>query len=168
MRNAVALVIVMMALTTIQPIECMDEYNDTWPVLQNETAWWDANSTASQFIDSIMDLFGIPSENTTTVPLPQYVFITYVQMIPMMQCADIDRVVDLFDKHLGEANPTAWITSEPIEFGGEPCSTSQCVCVPTLRRKLAFRILKIQTKSTIPKLAPMRHFPLTIETVSVR
>ena len=147
----------------------------------NTTNWWDepaANSSSSSFplfdtnitvvpvpvsfYQSFLDLFATHNQSSTG-----YIFITYIQMIPMIQCPEIDRVVQLFNSKIGEANPLADLVSKALEYAGKPCNATACTCDTDSRRKLAFKTLTIETRSNVHKLRPAAKFPLNYETVSI-
>jgi hypothetical protein len=149
-----------------------------WDEPDNSTNPWDnqpatnlsfppfANATivpvALSFFQSFLDLFATHNESSTG-----YIFITYIQMIPMIQCPEIDRVVQLFNSKIGEANPLADLASKALEYAGKPCNATACTCDTDSRRKLAFKTLKVETRSNVHKLRPAAKFPLSYETVSI-
>ena len=85
----------------------------------------------------------------------------------MIQCPEIDRVVQLFNSKIGEANPLADLVSKALEYAGKPCNATACTCDTDSRRKLAFKTLKVETRSNVHKLRPAAKFPLSYETVSI-
>lgn len=143
----------------------------------NNTDWWadlgggdnvtsDAiqsipKNNTSSFYESFLELFATHNETSTG-----YIFITYIQMIPMIQCPEIDKVVQLFNSKIGEANPLAELSSMALEFAGLPCNATQCKCETDSRRKLAFKTLTVQTRSNVHILRPATHFPLNYDIVS--
>jgi hypothetical protein len=168
-------------------IDPLANSSDWWDYpLANVSDWWDEqdnNATgapvintsapfnitaqpyvplAQTFLQSFLSLFTTHNESATG-----YIFITYIQMIPMIQCPEIDSVVQLFHSKIGEANPLAELATKALEYAGKPCNATSCTCDTDSRRKLAFKTLTVQTTSNVHKLRPAAKFPLDYETVSV-
>ena len=151
--------------------------SDWWDELDsNATIGWNATNASAPFINitqpdvplvqsflqSFLNLFSTHNESATG-----YIFITYIQMIPMIQCPEIDRVVQLFNSKIGEANPLAELATKALEYAGKPCNATSCTCDTDSRRKLALKTLTLQTTSTVRSLRPAAKFPLDYETVSI-
>lgn len=152
-------------------LDIQEDYNDTWAYdADNHTEWWetDTNSTTNPLItlvNDIIEFFKPPPVNETRKGF--HVFITYVDIIPLIPCEDIGKVVKLFDSRITEANPLTWLKSKAVEYAGKECNATQCSCETAGRRSLASKTLTMHTHSSSNTLRPVRSFPLQFKTVPV-
>ena len=152
-------------------------YDDTWD--DNITSWWEeedatredyTNTTTAvnaslSFVANLLDFF---SQAANTTSPHKYLFITYIEVLPMIQCSDIEKVISLFDSRINEANPLAWLKNTAVELAGRTCNATHCECKPDhLRRRLATKTLTIETTTSASSLRPVRRFPFKNEMVAV-
>ena len=95
-----------------------------------------------------------------------FLYVTYVELLPMIECDEIKKVVELFNTRIGQENPTAWLESRADELEGHACNATHCECPASTRQKLSSKTLRIQTHSTSDSLRPVHRFPLRYETIA--
>jgi hypothetical protein len=155
----------------------IDTFQDTWD--DNITAWWeeedaareDSNATTApvnaslSFVDNLLDFF-TQAANTTSPH--KYLYVTYIELLPVIQCSEIEKVISLFDSRINEANPLSWLKNTAVALAGRTCNATKCECkADHLRRKLATRTLTIETTTSASSLRPVRRFPFKNEMVAV-
>ena len=166
----------------IPPIELQGTFNDEWPK-DNSTPWWEKDdvpqnistdnatvvntATTDPILSLVKDIMDFFTPQTNKSEGGRYLFITYVDLVPMIPCTEIEKVVSLFDARISEANPLARLRTQALELEGRACNGTRCSCEADGRRKLASKTLAIHTRSSTNTLRPVRSFPLQHETVAV-
>ena len=101
------------------------------------------------------NLFGVQN---ATADGP-WTFVSVVTLMPL-RCADVARVVSLFDNALQQENPAADISSVAQKLGAEPCNGGICPCVETRRHSV--RALEIRSTSKQRAISYPANFPYPV------
>jgi hypothetical protein len=101
------------------------------------------------------NLFGV--QNATADG--QWTFVSVVTLMPL-RCADVARVVSMFDGALKQENPAADISSVAQKLGAEPCNGGICPCVETRRHSV--RALEIRSTSKQRAISYPANFPYPV------
>lgn len=101
------------------------------------------------------NLFGVQN---ATADGP-WTFVSVVTLMPL-RCADVERVVSLFDNALQQENPAADISSVAQKLGAEPCNGGICPCLETRRHSV--RALEIRSTSKQRTISYPANFPYPV------
>jgi len=90
-------------------------------------------------LNTLLDnLFGVQN---ATVDGP-WTFVSVVTLMPL-RCADVDKVVALFNEALQKSNPDSDMSSTAQKLGAEPCNGGVCPCTQHRRVALSTLIPKV-------------------------
>ena len=111
-------------------------------------------------LNTLLDnLFGVQN---ATVDGP-WTFVSVVTLMPL-RCADVDKVVALFNEALQKSNPGSDMSSTPQKLGAEPCNGGVCPC--TQLRRYSVRALEIRSTSRLRTITYPVDFPYPVRQTS--
>jgi hypothetical protein len=111
-------------------------------------------------LNTLLDnLFGVQN---ATVDGP-WTFVSVVTLMPL-RCADVDKVVALFNEALQKSNPDSDMSSTAQKLGAEPCNGGVCPC--TQLRRYSVRALEIRSTSRLRTITYPVDFPYPVRQTS--